>query len=290
VSSGAVADVVPMSDGCPLWTQATGSGRPAVLCHGGPGLWDYLAPLARLAGPGYRVHRYDQRGCGRSGARRPWTLEQFISDLDGVRARFGYPRWIAGGHSFGADLALRYALAYPHRVTGLVYLCGTGLEWNLHRGAHKAAARARRSQHEHDRLAALAGHRRTPGEEREYLTLTWAADYPDHSLGLAAAAEMASAGIPVNYQLSRVINDELKAEPSRSLALACQELTVPVLILQGGQDPRPAAACDSLARALPAATRIVLPQAGHLPWTEAPQQVSAILRDFLARLGHGPPA
>jgi proline iminopeptidase len=102
---------------------------------------DYLKPLARLAGPGYRVHRYDQRGCGRSEAQRPWTLEQFITDLDGLRAHFGYPRWIAGGHSFGADLALRYALRYPHRVTGLVYICGTGLEWNLHTTAHKTAAR-----------------------------------------------------------------------------------------------------------------------------------------------------
>jgi pimeloyl-ACP methyl ester carboxylesterase len=96
VGSGRVADLVPMSGGCPLWTQATGAGRPVVLCHGGPGLWDYLAPLARLAGPGYRVHRYDQRGCGRSGALRPWTLERFITDLDGVRAHFGYPRWIVG--------------------------------------------------------------------------------------------------------------------------------------------------------------------------------------------------
>ena len=125
----------------------------------------------------------------------PWTLEQFITDLDGLRTHFGYPRWIAGGHSFGADLALRYALRYPHRVTGLVYICGTGLEWNLHASSHKSAARARRSQREHDRLAALARHTRTPGEEREYLTLTWAADYADHSFGLAAAAEMASAGM-----------------------------------------------------------------------------------------------
>jgi proline iminopeptidase len=203
VGNGLVPDLVAMSDGCPLWTQATGSGRPVVLCHGGPGLWDYLAPLARLAGPGYRVHRYDQRGCGRSGAKGPWTLDQFISDLDGLRAHFGYQRWIVGGHSFGADLALRYALRYPHRVTGLVYICGTGLEWNLHNSAHKAAARSRRSQREHDRLAALTGHRRGPGEEREYLTLTWAADYADHSLGLAAATEMASVGVPVNYQLSQ---------------------------------------------------------------------------------------
>ena len=173
MGSGPVADLVPVNDGCRLWTQATGTGRPAVLCHGGPGLWDYLLPLARLAGPGYRVHRYDQRGCGRSGRQGPWTLAQFISDLDGLRAHFGYRRWVVAGHSFGADLALRYALRYPHRVTAVVYICGTGLEWSTHRGVHKAAARARRSQGEQDRLAALAARQRTAAQEREFLTLTW---------------------------------------------------------------------------------------------------------------------
>jgi hypothetical protein len=39
MSSGRVPDLVPMNDGCALWTQASGSGRPVVLCHGGPGLW-----------------------------------------------------------------------------------------------------------------------------------------------------------------------------------------------------------------------------------------------------------
>jgi proline iminopeptidase len=289
VGSGPVADLVPMSDGCRLWTQTTGTGRPAVLCHGGPGLWDYLLPLARLAGPGYRVHRYDQRGCGRSGHQRPWTLAQLISDLDGLRAHFGYRRWVVAGHSFGADLALRYALRYPHRVTAVVYICGTGLEWSTHRGVHKAAARARRSQREQDRLATLAAWQRTAGQEREFLTLTWAADYADHALGLKAASGMAAAGLPVNYQLSKVINEELKAESPHALAAACQALTVPVLLLQGGQDPRPAAACDSLASALPAATRITLPRAGHLPWTEAPEKVSVILRDFLTHLNDDTP-
>ena len=163
-----------MGDGCRLWTQVTGAGKPLVLCHGGPGLWDYLQPLAQLAGPRTRVHRYDQRGSGRSGPQGPWTLDQFITDLDALRAHFGYQRWAVGGHSFGADLALRYALRYPHRVTAVVYICGTGLEWSTHRKAHNAAAQARRSQHELDRLAALATAHRTPAQEREFLTLTWA--------------------------------------------------------------------------------------------------------------------
>jgi proline iminopeptidase len=261
-----------MGDGCTLWTQVTGAGEPLVLCDGGPGLWDYLQPLARLADPRTRVHSHDQRGCGRSGQQGPWTLDQFITDLDALRAHFGYQRWVVGGHSFGADLALRYALRYPYRVTAVVYICGTGLEWSTHRNEHKAAARARRSQHELDRLAALARAQRTPVQEREFLTLTWAADYADHTRGLAAAGEMAAAGIPVNYRLNKTINHELQAESPAALTAASQALTVPVLVLQGGQDPRPTAACDTLARALPAATRIVCPKPGTSPGPKHPNR------------------
>lgn len=58
-----------MSDGARLatWTDPGTAGAPAViLVHGGPGLWDYLAPLAELLTGRATVHRYDQRRCGSS--------------------------------------------------------------------------------------------------------------------------------------------------------------------------------------------------------------------------------
>jgi proline iminopeptidase len=100
---------------------------------------------------------------------------------------------------------------------------------------------------------------------------------------------MAKAGLPVNYHLNKTINRELRGESGAALAAACRALPVPVLLLHGGHDPRPAAACDTLARALPAATRIVVPHAGHLPWIEAPGETGTILRNFLTHLeGHSP--
>jgi proline iminopeptidase len=43
-----------------------------------------------------------------------------------------------------------------------------------------------------------------------------------------------------------------------------------VLIVDGARDIRPRSAVDSLERALPRVRRVVLPDAGHLPWTEQP--------------------
>ena len=60
---------VKTPDGVHLWTVAAGIGRLTVLLsNGGPGCCDYLAPLGELlAGAGWRVIRWEQRGVGRSG-------------------------------------------------------------------------------------------------------------------------------------------------------------------------------------------------------------------------------
>lgn len=39
------AAMVRVRDGAELWTAVSGTGPPVVCLHGGPGLWDYLAPL-----------------------------------------------------------------------------------------------------------------------------------------------------------------------------------------------------------------------------------------------------
>ena len=74
------------------------------------------------------VVRWDQRGCGRSErSAGPWTSERFVADLDAVRRHFGLERMALLGHSWGAQLALGYALAHPERVSALVYVSGTGI-------------------------------------------------------------------------------------------------------------------------------------------------------------------
>ena len=57
------AGTVTMPDGVMLRLTSTGSGHPLVMCHhGGPGLRDYLDPLARAvrAGPRPRPPAHDQ--------------------------------------------------------------------------------------------------------------------------------------------------------------------------------------------------------------------------------------
>ena len=114
-------------EGLKLWTANQGAGLPVMLCNGGPGCCDYLSPVANMIDDLVHVYRWEQRGCGRSEAKPPYNLETCISDLEALRRSFGYNRWIIGGHSWGANLSLAYALACLNRVQGLIYLAGTGI-------------------------------------------------------------------------------------------------------------------------------------------------------------------
>ena len=43
-----------------------------------------------------------------------------MRDLDAVRRRLGIERWVLEGYSGGLQLALTYALRYPHAPAGLI--------------------------------------------------------------------------------------------------------------------------------------------------------------------------
>ena len=119
--------ILPIN-GIQLWTVVEGEGKPMVLCHGGPGAYEYLAPVSDMTSDLCRVVRYDQRGSGRSQAVGPYDVSTFVDDLEGLREHFNFERWIVGGHSWGACLALAYAVRFPVRTIAVLHIAGTGID------------------------------------------------------------------------------------------------------------------------------------------------------------------
>jgi len=119
------SEQLPVGDGHDLYVESVGceSGIPAVYLHGGPG--SGCQPDHRRLFDPERFHAalFDQRGAGKSGPkgeRSNNTLPHLIADMELIRERFGFERWIVVGGSWGATLALAYAETHPTRVSGLV--------------------------------------------------------------------------------------------------------------------------------------------------------------------------
>ena len=277
--------MIAADDGVDLWVEVTsgGDGLPVVLCHGGPGMWDNLGPLATLLDHARSVVRWDQRGCGRSGGiDGPFSLERSLADLDAIRRELGIERWIVGGHSWGASLALRAVLADPASAAGLLYLSGTGLGRRWH-ASYKAAPAERLTTEQLARCDALeALPNRTRAEEIEWRTLRWAPDFADPGRALELAALDAGAPWSVNFECNASINAETKTWDMAAIRDRCATLDVPTLLVHGQHDPRPPFAIDELAAALPDATVEIIDDAGHLPWLERPGAVAAVVRPWLA--------
>ncbi|GAA1947358.1 alpha/beta hydrolase [Amycolatopsis minnesotensis] len=265
-------------DGQRLWAVERGAGAPVVCCHGGPGLWDMFEDVTL---PG-RVIRWDQRGCGRSAPGGPYSLARTVDDLDAVRRAFGLERMALFGHSWGAQVALRYALDHPERVTELVYVSGVGLGGSWH--AEFLENFLARLGADRPRWEELRTRERTPDEDRELAVLQWTTDFADTSRAREHAEGMATPWFEVNYECNAAIAaEEPRVWREPELVAECRALTVPVLLVDGAADIRPRRAVDSLAAALPSVDRVVLPGVGHVPWLEAPREFYAAVSGFLTR-------
>jgi len=135
-----------VSHGVKLWSNVEGKGIPVLLCLGGPGCSDYLGPVAEMISGVSRAIRYEQRGCGRSDRIPPYDIDTELRDMEAIREYYGVDRWIVGGHSWGANLALAYALAHREKVLGLIYLSGPGIQHDIDWRAAKEKGRQERGE------------------------------------------------------------------------------------------------------------------------------------------------
>jgi proline iminopeptidase len=118
------SELLAVGDDHEIYVESVGraGGIPAVYLHGGPG--SGCQPDHRRLFDPERFHAvlFDQRGAGRSrpkGRREANTLPHLIADMETIREKFGFERWMIVGGSWGATLALAYAEAHPDRVSGI---------------------------------------------------------------------------------------------------------------------------------------------------------------------------
>ncbi|MEV4357942.1 alpha/beta hydrolase [Nonomuraea sp. NPDC049625] len=205
------------------------------------------------------------------GSRLPYT---HVHDRGLDQIGCGYA---ATGHSFGTNLVGYFLLAHPERVAGLIQIAGPFLDpW---READRAAQRARRTDDQQIKLDELdARESRTEAEETEYLTLAWSTDHADRTRAWEWALASARTLRPINYAMNAQLNAAKKADPLESHVDELRErLPSGAVIIGGAGDSRPADALRRLGARLNCEV-IIVPDAGHHPWLEAPDQFGAAFR------------
>ena len=267
-----------------LWTAVQGEGIPMVLCHGGPGGYDYLSPIADTVSDLCQVVRYDQRGSGRSQPVGPYDVSILIDDLEGLRKHFNFERWIIGGHSWGAGLALAYTVKFPDRTIAVLHIAGTGIDprWHAEYRENRLNALSESEREEYQRLRSQR--EQVEGTDRERIldrlrALTKKTDVfdPNQVDNLPSFDKY-----PVSNEANAKVGADWKCYTTDSkFQQSVYNLSMPVLFLHGTCDPRPGHFIEMLASKLSHSTFVSIPESGHYPWIEKPDEVKVILRQFV---------
>jgi pimeloyl-ACP methyl ester carboxylesterase len=288
--------IVTVRDGVQLAVREQGPIRAeatVVLLHGlclEQGSWsNQIGRLTRQWGDRIRIISYDHRGHGSSAAapKRTYVVEQLATDLADVLAALDVtgPLTLAG-HSMGGMVALAYlglpAADRPVEPHGLV-LVATAAGRLTERGVPRLLASPGT-----DALCGLAA--RIPERAVRLLTkpvcATLALQAGNDARGtlstlFATALATTSLSTAVGFLPGLRSYDQ-----SSTLASIGAQTT----IISGGADlVTPPSHADDLAAAIPGATHLHLPTAGHMLLQEAPHAVTdAISRTIATRVGARP--
>lgn len=291
---------VPVS-GASLYARDIGRGEPIIVLHGGPDFDSgYLLPdLDRLT-DAYRLIYYDQRGRGRSaeGVRpEDVSLASDVEDVDVVRRHFQLDAPAVLGHSWGAVLALEYALRHPTRVSRLVLMNPAPVSKSdlaLMRTAYLAKL-GPDMERQREIVSTPAYQQGDPeavtARYRIHFkpALARAEDYERLMAAMAAGfARQGGAGIVK----ARAVEDRLMRDTwelaTYDLLPKLRELRVPTLVITGDHDFIPVEVAAHIAQAIPNATLVTIPGCGHFAYLECPGAVRSAIDDFVRRTAAGP--
>ncbi|HET7093162.1 MAG TPA: proline iminopeptidase-family hydrolase [Thermomicrobiales bacterium] len=271
-----------------VWYESAGDGPVALLLlHGGPGApSDYLTPLMALADDGYRVVRYDQLGSRRSD--KPddaslWQAPRFVAEVESVRRALGLGRMHLLGQSWGAFLALEYALHHGDALRSLTLASGAASTAECLAGMRRwrealpEAMQAALARCEAAEDYAHSDYQAAMDElYQRHLCRIW--PFPD-----VMAESMANMATPVYTTMwgpaeFTCTGNLLSWDRSHRLG----EISVPTLITVGRYDEVDPACAATLHRGIRGSRLEVFEESSHSAHLEEPERYLTVLRDFLA--------
>lgn len=254
--------------------SAPGDGtlRAVVLLHAfpiGANLWE---PQLRNVPAGWRMITPDLRGFGGStelDSLSAVSMSDYAEDVIDLMDELGVTRAVVGGASMGGYAALAFAQAAGDRVDGLVLA-------NTRAGADSSEARANRRN-----MLALVDRDGPSGVARDMmprlLGKTTHEVKPDIEAFVRRLIKQQSP-VAIRSAIHRMMH-----RPDSTPMLPT--VKVPTLVITGEEDELiPVDESRAMATAIPGATLVIVPRAGHLANLEQPEAFNNALHEFLAKL------
>lgn len=275
---------ISIRDVC-LNTMIAGRGAPLALMHGGPGADLYTMTSFKPLADQFTLVFYDHRCNGRSGGAPVSTMtwENLTADADALRENLGFERWAVLGHSFGGNVALEYALRYPHRVSRLI-LVNTGADYRwVRENAPEVLARRGFSPEIVETARRFLSGQIEPTEMFPSLMKLGTA-YSPH-LSPWRIPHMLLTGLQTRLQPEALIFGETQLLRDWTVIDRLGEIQAPTLVIAGREDfIYPPEHQVELAARIPNARLALIDRAGHNPQDEQPGEVQRLVREFLAEM------
>ncbi len=255
--------------------------RLPLVCVNGGLLFDHrlLWPALSQLASGRQLIFYDQRGRGGSQAppgMRAAAIEHDAGDLAALRVALGLKQWDVLGHSWGGGIAMLGVARDQSGVRRLVLVDSVGPTGDWLPLLHEAALR-RLGPAEREALARFDPRALTVGDpalhsayarafypawfaETEFAR-TFSPPRSDSVTGATIAARLRREGYDWKNLLSAVATE--------------------TLVLHGDRDLLPVRVAHELVSVLPNSRLVLLPEAGHMPFWEAPEAFFASVTAFL---------
>ncbi|HEX3793648.1 MAG TPA: alpha/beta hydrolase [Acidimicrobiales bacterium] len=267
------------------------NGRTVVLFHGKAfGCYYFLTVIEALTGSGYRVVAPDQIGWGKSP--KPdvhYSFQLLAANTGALLDHLGIGKTDVLGHSTGGMTAVRFALMNPDRVTHLVLEDPLGL--TDYRMGIPPQSEETLYNHElnwtdsniiRDYVKAYFVNPDPKVFEplAEVLTrVTLSPDYPIWARSAALTFQMIYQQ-PVRHEYHLIAAPTLLIVGAEDHVVPLGQYATPEEAVRLGDflELSTAAAND-----IPHATRVVVPDCGHIPHLEAPEQFLDALLPFLAQ-------
>jgi pimeloyl-ACP methyl ester carboxylesterase len=268
IDGRSAVSIVKSRDGTTIAFDRLGDGPPVVLVGGAfqhRAFDPRTGQLAALLAERFTVYRYDRRGRGESGDTPPYAVEREIEDLDALISEVGGPAGVYG-ESSGGNLVLEAAAG------GLAINRIAVWEANI----LVDDSRPPLPDDYVRRLITLAS--AGPRADAVAYFLTTAVGLPPEYLAPMRTNPMWAGMEAVAHTLAydgTVVGESMSGTPAA--AQRWRSVTVPTLVLDGGQSPWMSVGADALGKALPHAVRQTLIGQDH---GVAPEPIAPILTQF----------